>query len=143
MVSVTDGHSVPSVCLHTLVNILGEGTVGVAVNGDVVVIVDRNQVAQLQVTGEGSSLTGNTLHVASIAHEDICVVVNKLESGLVKLGSSVLLGNGKTNSVSKTLAERASGDLNAGGIVGLRVTGGDAVDVLKSVNGGSGEFGSL
>jgi hypothetical protein len=81
--------------------------------------------------------------VASIAHEDICVVVNKLESGLVELGSSVLLGNGKTNGVSKTLAERTSGDLNAGGIVGFRVTGGDAVDVLKCVNGGSGESGNL
>jgi hypothetical protein len=80
--------------------------------------------------------------VASITHEDICVVVNKLESGLVELSSSVLLGNGKTNSVSKTLAERASGDLNAGGIVGFRVTGGDAVDVLKYVNGALGSWGS-
>lgn len=142
VVSVADGQGVPSVCLHTLVDILSEGTVGVTVNGDVVVIVDGNQVAQLQVTGEGSSLAGNTLHVASITHEDICVVVNKLESGLVELSSSVLLGNGKTNSVSKTLAERASGDLNAGGIVGFRVTGGDAVDVLKYVNGALGSWGS-
>lgn len=143
MVSVTDGNSVPSVCLHTLVNILSEGTVGVTVNRDVVVIVNRNQVAQLQVTGHGSGLAGNTLHVASIAHEDICVVVNKLESGLVELRSSVLLGNSKTNGVSETLSERASGDLNAGGIVGFRVTGGDAVDVLESVKGVSGESGDL
>jgi hypothetical protein len=73
--------------------------------------------------------------VASITHEDICVVVNKLKSWLVELGGRVLLGNSKTNRVSKPLAERTSGDLDAWGIVGFWVARGDAVDVLNFVNG--------
>jgi hypothetical protein len=69
--------------------------------------------------------------VASITHEDICVVVEQLKSRLVELGTGVGLSDGKTNSVSKTLAERAGGHLNTLGVVGLWVTWGKGVDVLK------------
>jgi len=40
------------------------------------------------------------------------------------------LGNGKTDGVGDTLAERAGCHLNAGGVMGLGVAGGDAVDGL-------------
>jgi hypothetical protein len=42
----------------------------------------------------------------------------------------VSLGNGKADGVADTLAERAGGDLDARGVMGLGVTGGDAVDGL-------------
>jgi hypothetical protein len=100
-------------------------------NGNVVVIIDGNQVAELQVASHRSSLAGNTLHSASIAEESVCEVVDQFESGLVEDGSSVLLCNGKTDGVGETLAERASGDLNTGGVVGFGMTGSDAVDLLE------------
>ena len=131
VVSVADGNAVPSVCLHALVDILSECTVGVSVNGDSVVIVDRNQVAELQVTGEGSSLRGDTLHVASISHEDVCVVIDELKTWLVELGTGLALSNGKSNSIGKTLSKWAGGDLDTRGIVGLWVAWGSRVDVLK------------
>jgi hypothetical protein len=43
------------------------------------------------------------------------------------------LGNGQTNSVGDTLAERASGDLNTGSVVSLGMTGSAAVDGLRNV----------
>jgi hypothetical protein len=40
------------------------------------------------------------------------------------------LGHGETDGIGETLAERASGDFDTGSVVGLRVTGCDAVDLL-------------
>ena len=95
-----------------------------------VVIVDSNQVAELQVTGQGAGLAGDTLHQATVTEEGICVVVDQVEARLVVDSSGVGLGNGKTNSVADTLTQRTSGDLDTGGVVGLGVAGSDAVNVL-------------
>jgi hypothetical protein len=96
----------------------------------VVVIVDTNQVAKLKVTGHGGGLGGNTLHNTAITEEHVGVVVEQIEAGLVVDTTGVGLGHGETDGVGKTLAERTSGDLNTGGVVGLGVTGGDAVNLL-------------
>ena len=96
-----------------------------------VVIVDGNEVSELQVTGSGGSLAGNTLHSATITEEHVDVVVDQLVAGLVEDGGGVLLSNGETDGIGETLTKRASGDLDTGGVVGLGVTGCDAVDLLQ------------
>lgn len=110
----------------------------VLTNGNVVVVVESDQVAELEVTGSGGSLGGNTLHGATITEEAVSVVVDKLVAGLVEGGSSLTLSHGKTDGVGETLAKGTSGDLNAGGVVRLGVTGGLAVnltEVLEVVHG--------
>jgi hypothetical protein len=156
VVTVLDPHNVPAVGLEALGDVLSEGALGVTVcfesqlwlesfgyskaltNGNVVVVVEGDQVAELEVTGSGGSLRGNTLHGAAITEEAVGVVVDKLIAGLVEGGSGLTLSHGETNGVGETLAERTSGDLNAGGVVGLRVTRSLAVDlteVLEVVHG--------
>jgi hypothetical protein len=127
VVTVLDGDDVPAVSLVSLVDVLSEGNVGVTVNGDVVVIPDGNQVTELEVTSERAGFARDTLHEAAIAEEAVGVVVDEIETRLVEAGSGVSLGNGKTDSVGNTLAEGASGDLNARGVVSLGVAGGPAV----------------
>ena len=95
-----------------------------------VVVVDGNQVAQLQVTGGRGCLASNTLHSAAITEEHVCVVVDEVEAGLVEDGCGMRLRNSETDGIGETLTERASGDLNTGGVVGLGVAGCDAVDLL-------------
>lgn len=130
-VTVVDGDDVPAVSLITLGNVLSEGDVGVTINGDVVVVPNGNQVAELKVSSERRSLGGDTLHQATISEEAVCVVVNKVEVVLVEGGGSVSLSDGKTDGVADTLTERTSGHLNSGGVMGLRVTGSDAVQFLQ------------
>jgi hypothetical protein len=96
----------------------------------VVVVIDGNEVAQLQVASHGGGLGGDTLHGATITEESVGVVVDKVKAGLVEDTSSVSLGNGQTDGVGETLAKRTSGDLDTGGVVSLGVTGGDAVELL-------------
>lgn len=95
-----------------------------------VVIINGNQVAELQVTSHGGSLAGNTLHSTAITEEAVCVVVDQIIARLVEDGGGVSLGNGQTNSVGETLPQRTSGDLNTRGVVSLGVTGGDAIKLL-------------
>ena len=72
--------------------------------------------------------------MASISHEDVCVVVQELETWLVELGTSLALSNGESDSVGETLSEWTSGDLDTWSIVCLWVTWGSGVDVLCSVS---------
>lgn len=130
VITVLDGDDVPAVGFVSLGNILSEGTVGVTIDGDVVVVPDSDEVAELKVTSQGGSLAGNTLHQATIAEEAVCVVVNQVKAGLVEGSGGVSLGHGQTDSVGDTLTQGASGDLNAGGVMGLRVTGSSAVNRL-------------
>lgn len=58
------------------------------------------------------------------------MVVDEIEPGLVEDSSSVCLGHGETDGIGETLAERAGGDLDTGGVMGFRVTRCDRVDLL-------------
>lgn len=62
------------------------------------------------------------------------MVVDQIKTRLVEDSTGVSLSNGKTNGIGKTLTERSSGHLNAGGIVGLGVARSDAVDLLPTVS---------
>jgi hypothetical protein len=102
-----------------------------AYNGNVVVVVDTDQLSELQVTSLGSGLRGNTLHSTSISEETVGVVVEELETGLVEAGGEVSLSHGKTDGIGETLSKRTSGDLNTGGVVSLGVTGGLGSKLLQ------------
>lgn len=152
VVTVLDPQGMPTIGLKALQHILSEGALGVTVyvvmlvyldggsvgsndeccltDGNMVVIVDGNQVAELQVASKTGSFTSNTLHSTSITEDSVCVVVEEVISGLVEDRSSVSLGDGKTDCVGETLAERSSGDLNAGSVVRLGVTRGKAIQLL-------------
>lgn len=99
-------------------------------NGDVVVVVDHDEVAKLQVTSCTGCLAGNALHGTSITEKAICVVVDKLKPGLVEDRSSVCLCDCKTNGVGETLTKWSSGDFDTRSVVCFWVAGADAVDLL-------------
>lgn len=131
VVTVLDGEDLPTVGLVSLGDILSKGDGSVTVNGDLVVVPDGDQVAELEVASERAGLARDTLHQAAIAEEDVGVVVDEVETGLVEDSSGVSLGNGQTNSVGDALTKRASGNLNTRGVMGLGVTGSPAVDRLE------------
>ena len=148
MITILDPLGVPAVGLESLQDVLGEGALGVTIcmsvlarpnslegqrhtDGDVVVIVDGNQVAKLQVASSGCSFACNTLHSAAIAEEHVGVVVDQLVTRLVEDSCSVRLPNSETDGIGETLAKRASRDFDTGSVVGFWVTGSDAVDLLQ------------
>ena len=96
-----------------------------------VVVVDTNQIAELQVSCQRRRLAGNTFHGTSISKEAEGVVVDQLESWLVEHASGVCLSDSKTDSIGEALSERSSRHLDTGRIVRLRVARRYAVDLAE------------
>lgn len=55
------------------------------------------------MTSGAGCLTGNSLHGTPITENTIGVIVNEVEIGLVEHCTSMGLGDGKANSIGKTL----------------------------------------
>ena len=110
---------VPAVGLEALAHVLGEGEVGGAVDGDVVVVVEQDQLAELLVAGVGGGLAADALHHAAVAGEHVGVVVDDV---VAEGGGEEALGHGHADGVGDALAERAGGRLDAGGVPELGVT---------------------
>jgi hypothetical protein len=58
-----------------------------------VIIINHDEVAQLQVTSSTSCFTGNALHSAAISEKGKGMVVDDFEPRLVELGCGVSLRN--------------------------------------------------
>ena len=110
----------------------GDAT-GLAVhtNRDVVIIIDHDEIAQLQVSRCTGSFTRNAFHGAAITKEAVGMIVHQVKARFVELCSSVRLGNGKANSIAKALAKRSSCDLDAWSVVCFGMARCDAVDLLE------------
>jgi len=119
------------------------------VDGDEVVIVEDDEVAQAEVAGDGRGLGGDALLEATVTAEHVDVVVDDGEPLLVVARGQVPLGDGHAHGVGETwrhttsaarrhtwhtpphmgrdgaitLTERSGGDLHAGGLEGLGVAG--------------------
>ena len=130
-VTVLDVLGVPAVRVEARDNIFGEGDVGVAINGDVVVVVEDDQLAEAPVTGEGGGFARHTFHVATVTHDTVGVVVDDFAVRLVEATGKVLLNHGETDGVTDTHTERTGGDFDTVGDEVLRVTRGLGVPLAE------------
>ena len=115
---------VPAVGLIAFEDVFGEGNVGPPVDGDVVVVVQGDQLAQLEVTGQGGGFGGHTLLVAAVTHDHVGVVINEGRTRLVELGGQVGFGDRQADGVGDTGPQGARGHFNTGSFEGLRMTRG-------------------
>ena len=111
---------VPAVGLEALADVVAVGERGVAVDGDVVVVVDADQVAEAEVAGERRRLVADALHEAAVAGDDERVVVDHVGA---EPGAQAPLGDGHADGVGEALAERPGRDLDAGGVADLGMAG--------------------
>ncbi|MOA15582.1 hypothetical protein D3C78_1357470 [compost metagenome] len=102
-----------------------------AVDGDAVVVVEGDQLVQALGAGQGADFMGNTFHHAAIAEEHVGVVVDDVVAVAVELRRQHLLRQRHADGVGETLAERAGGGLDAGGVAVLRVTRGARVHLAE------------
>ena len=121
IVAVGDALHVPVIGFEALQHILGEAQLRRPVERDEIVVVEQNQLAQSQRSGQRSGLMRDAFHQIAVAAERISVVIHNLETGLVVDGSQMPLCHGHAHRHADTLAERAGGHFNAFGIAGLGV----------------------
>jgi hypothetical protein len=115
---------VPAVGLVAGGDVLAERDVGVTLDGDVVVVVDQGEVAELLVTGDRGRLAADPFLEVAVAADGVDVVVERaLPLGRVGVEQAALAAGGHRHAdrVGDTLAERTGGGLDAGGVPELGV----------------------
>ncbi|MDQ0687590.1 hypothetical protein QFZ56_006553 [Streptomyces achromogenes] len=121
-----DALGVPAVGGVPPQHVLGERGGGVALDGDVVVVVDEDEVAELLVAGQRGGLGRDALLKVAVGDDAPDRVV---EGGLAPRGvgveqtALVARGHRHAHGVGDTLAERPGRRLDAGGVPVLGVSG--------------------
>src|SRR5206468_9245729 len=105
VVSVTHSHDVPTVGLEAPRNVLRKTERGIAVNGDMIVVVEQIELAKAKMAREGSCFTGDTFHQVAIAHESPGPVIDDRVSRAVEVIGQHPFSDGHPNGVAKALAQ--------------------------------------
>ena len=134
VVGVADANDVPAVAEEARGHVLAEGERGVALDGDVVVVVDPAQVGQLEMTGQRGRLARDALHHAAVAGEGVDVVVEHLEAGPVEVLRHPPGGDGHADAGGHPLPERAGRGLDAGGPAVLRMARALRVELAEALD---------
>jgi hypothetical protein len=71
VVAVVHPLGVPPVGVEAPEHVLGEGQVGLAVDRDLVVVVEVDQATELEVTGQRGRLGGDALHQVAVGHDRV------------------------------------------------------------------------
>jgi hypothetical protein len=120
---------VPAVGSKPLRRVVREPADHLAVDGDAVVVVEDDELAQAQGARQRAYLVGDSLHQAAIAAERIGVVVDDGEAGAVEFIGKELLRERHADRIRHSLAERAGRGLNTQREVVLGVTRGLAAQL--------------
>ena len=126
-----DRDDVPAVGLETRGCVVDEPRRDLAVDGNAVVVIKRNQLVELPGTCQSASFVADAFHHAAVAQEDIGVMVNDVVVGAVEFGSQQFFCQRHAHRVGDALAERAGGGFHAGGDTDLGVTSGFAVQLAE------------
>jgi hypothetical protein len=120
-----DRLGVPAVRLVAPQHVLGEGDLGVALDRDVVVVVDDDEVAELLGARDRGRFAGDALLQVAVRGEGVDAVVERRGAGRrlrVEQPALVTRGHRHADRVRQALAERAGGGLDADGVAVLGVT---------------------
>ena len=112
-------------------DVLVEGQRGVALDGDVIVVVEADQLAEPQVAGERRRLVRGALHHVAVAGDEPRVVVHRPVPARVEHRRQVRLRDREPDGVADPLAQRSGGDLDPRRDAVLRVPGRPAVPLAE------------
>jgi hypothetical protein len=130
----------PTVGFEAGVGVLGEAEIGGTVEGDEIVIVKEDELAESEGAGEGSGFMGDAFHQVAVAADAVGMVVDDLEAGLIVDGGEVLFRDGQAYRHREALAEGAGSDFDTVGEMGFRMAGGLGVVLAEALEVVEGEL---
>ena len=114
---------VPAVSAEARRDVLPERRVRVPLYGNAVVVVEIDQFAEPERSGERGRLRRDALHQVAVRRDPVDVVVDDLVPGAVEAPRQHPLGDGHAHPVREPLPQRAGGDLHARSEAVLRMAG--------------------
>eukprot|EP00968_Pinguiococcus_pyrenoidosus_P004601 scaffold301_cov243-Pinguiococcus_pyrenoidosus.AAC.106 len=137
IVAVGDGLDVPAVGGVAHPDVLGEGQRRVSVDGDGVVVVEHDELAEAQVASEGAGFGRDAFLQAAVPADDPGVVVHDVEARLVEHGREMALGDGHANGLGNALAKGTGADFDSRRELQKHAEGpslaGDAADLAEAL----------
>ena len=130
VLTAVDGLHVPAIGLVPLGHILGQSDVGVVLDGDLVLVVEDDEVAELLGTGQRTRLGGDTLLDVAVGGDDVDEVVERAGPGgglRIEQTTLVTRGHAHAHRRRQTLAQWPGGDLHALGVPVFGMTGGQRI----------------
>ena len=118
----------PAVGREALGHVVVVGQLGRPVDGDVVVVVEREQAPQAEVSRQRRGLVRDPLHEAAVAGDDVGAVVADLAP---EGGAQPALGERHAHRVADALTQRPGGDVDPGRVAGLGVPGRPAAPLAE------------
>ncbi len=122
---------VPAVGLVALADVLGERERGVALDRDVVVVVEGDQAAELEVAGERAGLAGDALLHVAVAGDRERVVVDDV---VAEAGVEHPLAEREPRAHRDALSERAGRRLDPRRVAVLRVARRRGVELAEALD---------
>src|SRR5258708_25076830 len=95
----------PAVRLESFADVLGKGERGGAIDGDVIVVVEDLELAELQVPGERAGLRSDALFHVAVAGEHPDAVVEERKTFAVEAVATQALGDRHADRVREPLAQ--------------------------------------
>src|ERR1039458_6467434 len=89
--------------------VIAEGQRGVALNGDVVVVVEPDQVGESKMPGDGGGFVAYAFHQITVAKKSETPLVKNIVAFFVELRGQPALGNCHADRIPNARAERARG----------------------------------
>jgi hypothetical protein len=134
VVGIADPQDVPVVGQKTGGDVLRERDLGIALDGDMVVVPDPAKVIEAKMTCQRGRFRRDAFHHAAIAAHGIDVVIENVETGFVVAVGQPFLRDGHADARGHALAERASGGLDARYPVILRMSRCPAVKLAEALD---------
>ena len=106
---------------------------GVALDRDVVVVVEADQLAEPEVARERRRLARDALLEVAVGADEVGVVVDDLVAVAVEARGEHALGQRHADRVGDALAERPGGHLDARGVPVLGVPGGGRAELAEAL----------
>ena len=131
VISISHPLSVPAVGIKAGHGVFRKGDVRAALDSDVVVIVEVNELAEFEMAGEGGRFMGHTLHELAVADDCVGMVIDHLVFRTIEMGGQKPLGNGHSHTIGKSLTKGAGSGLDPFCNVRFRVTGGEALPLAE------------
>jgi len=104
---------VPAVGLEALAPIFGEGKLCGTLDGDAVVVIEIDELAQLQMAGQRGCLGRHAFHQVTVSDDAEGVMVDDVVARPVVDRRQVRFSDGHAHAVAQACAQRAGRGLNA------------------------------
>ena len=117
-----------------LADVLGESNVYISLYGDVVLIIEHNQLAQFKSAGKRGGFLFYSFLEASVSHQDVGVMVYYGEAVPIEFSGQMAFGYSHAYGVGYALSQRSGSSFNPGSVAVFGMAGSAAAPLPEGFN---------